>query len=457
MSQSTTIWDREGFGDSMPLSLSQPIISSEDRHDYLVNSQSQTRKPVLRDSYHRKDSVHSDNNSGSLLEENSNLEEIDLSEIELYEALSSRDSPSHSRVYDGKCRRNSVAVKVVESSPDFYENIKDLENELRLLQTGKCHVPTLVGICRNPNHATITVRKTQEKLKPALMLISQRMEGTLESLLLEPDENKIIYLGIGQRVKMAQQAAEALAWINGKRTQIVHRDLKLENFLYDKSLEVKLNDFGLSILCNQGDKVEDDNEKFLEGNFLYRSPERLRHNQYDSKSDVYSFALILWQLMTRKKLPLSDCNDLKEMLHRMEERPPIDSWVPPSLRDLLQRCWHTNPACRPDFFDIVGELETIFLDVSIIDDDARNFWRENFTDSDGAVERTIDSDYFFERFWKYLGLQTLQKEDKILSAGMRAFKLLTEQVDERQSFHKVVSIDSFNRQIECWGPLFQKN
>lgn len=143
---------------------------------------------------------------------------------------------------------------------------------------------------------------------------------------------------------------------------------------------MKLNDFGLSILYSKGLKVEDDETEFMQGNFLYRSPERLRNNFYDSKSDVYSFALILWQLITREHLPLSKCNNLNELLDREHERPPIPPETPPSLIQLLQSMWNTFPDQRPDFQSVVSRLEEIILDVSIVDSHGKAFWRRNFVD-----------------------------------------------------------------------------
>jgi serine/threonine protein kinase len=80
------------------------------------------------------------------------------------------------------------------------------------------------------------------------------------------------------------------------------------------------------------------------------APEVLESSLYSEAGDVYSFGIILWQLLTRQQ-PFPKLR-LKEEVKRAVlagDRPPIPSNCPPLLKELIENCWKKNPKDRPTF------------------------------------------------------------------------------------------------------------
>ena len=96
------------------------------------------------------------------------------------------------------------------------------------------------------------------------------------------------------------------------------------------------------------------------GTYRWMAPEVIRHAKYDELIDVYSFAIILWELLT-SRLPYADMPSLAAAAGVVERnlRPPVPPDAPPAVADLLQRCWAAEPAVRPPFTRVCEELTAI--------------------------------------------------------------------------------------------------
>eukprot|EP00640_Fibrocapsa_japonica_P005578 CAMPEP_0113947586 /NCGR_PEP_ID=MMETSP1339-20121228/65605_1 /TAXON_ID=94617 /ORGANISM="Fibrocapsa japonica" /LENGTH=105 /DNA_ID=CAMNT_0000954251 /DNA_START=20 /DNA_END=337 /DNA_ORIENTATION=+ /assembly_acc=CAM_ASM_000762 len=89
------------------------------------------------------------------------------------------------------------------------------------------------------------------------------------------------------------------------------------------------------------------------GTLRYMAPEVALNQPYNDKSDVYSFALIVWHLLTlQKPYATMSASQFTEQVGREGHRPPLDQSWPVELSSLLSRCWDADPACRPDFSEI---------------------------------------------------------------------------------------------------------
>jgi serine/threonine protein kinase len=142
-----------------------------------------------------------------------------------------------------------------------------------------------------------------------------------------------------------------------------HSDLKPDNIGFSREKEcVKIFDFGLAVKLAPGQKC-----KGRTGTILYMAPEVGSPEGYDFPADVYSFGILLWQIMTTMipfHAELSACTgDASAMLK--EIRPPLKNIESKELQSLLESCWAAKPEDRPTFTQIRPKLRSI-ADSSIV-------------------------------------------------------------------------------------------
>lgn len=164
-------------------------------------------------------------------------------------------------------------------------------------------------------------------------------------------------LSLAQSVHISQQICDAMVYLHGQK--LVHRDLKPQNVLLDSKDNVKICDFGLA-------RFKSSNQKYVAtvtntaGTPAYQAPEMLRDEPITEKVDVYSFAVLVWEIYTGK-LPWSD-KSCAQMVHTVaitHSRPPIPAECPKKLADLMNKCWAPQPEARPAFSEVQGMLKEI--------------------------------------------------------------------------------------------------
>ena len=135
------------------------------------------------------------------------------------------------------------------------------------------------------------------------------------------------------------------------KRHLIHRDLKPDNILFDQNKHVKIIDFGIAKLNDEDD--DQDSMTLGIGTLKFMAPEMLNEDDhYDNKIDVYAFGIILFFIMTNGNYPKIRIGDVS-----MGKKAPIPDYINEFTRNLILRCWSTEPKDRPSFIEIVDEIK----------------------------------------------------------------------------------------------------
>src|SRR5687768_16859437 len=134
-----------------------------------------------------------------------------------------------------------------------------------------------------------------------------------------------------------------IAGLNHLHNQkIIHRDFHSGNILYENDWDVVISDLGIS-----KSSIDDDDDEIY-GVISYMAPEILQRKGYTTASDIYSFGMIMWELITGR-MPFWDQYDDIQLIVKICDnfRPPIIKNAPKGYIELMQKCWDDDPSKRP--------------------------------------------------------------------------------------------------------------
>ncbi|GAB2213234.1 hypothetical protein Droror1_Dr00021256 [Drosera rotundifolia] len=175
--------------------------------------------------------------------------------------------------------------------------------------------------------------------------------GALKNYLIKNMKKKLPFKVV---IQLALDLARGLSYLHSEK--IVHRDVKTENMLLDRSRTLKIADFGVA-------RVEASNPSDMTGEtgtLGYMAPEVFNGSPYNRKCDVYSFAICLWEIYCCD-MPYADLSfsEVTNAVVHQNLRPEIPRCCPGSLSNVMRKCWDPNPDKRPEMDEVVTLLEAI--------------------------------------------------------------------------------------------------
>ncbi|XP_060625995.2 cytoplasmic tyrosine-protein kinase BMX [Anolis sagrei] len=156
-----------------------------------------------------------------------------------------------------------------------------------------------------------------------------------------------------QLVEMCYHVCEAMAFLESH--QFIHRDLAARNCLVDSDLTVKVSDFGMTRYVLDDQYISSLGTKFP---IKWSSPEVFHYTKFSSKSDVWAFGILMWEVFTLGKLPY-DRYDNMQVIEKVCQgyrlyRPQLAS---EAIYEIMYSCWHELPEKRPNFRELLSILE----------------------------------------------------------------------------------------------------
>ncbi|XP_026965091.1 tyrosine-protein kinase Lck [Sagmatias obliquidens] len=165
-----------------------------------------------------------------------------------------------------------------------------------------------------------------------------------------------IKLTINKLLDMAAQIAEGMAFIEERN--YIHRDLRAANILVSDTLSCKIADFGLARLIEDNEYTAREGAKFP---IKWTAPEAINYGTFTIKSDVWSFGILLTEIVTHGRIPYPGMTN-PEVIQNLEQgyRMVRPDNCPDELYQLMMLCWKELPEDRPTFDYLRSVLEDFF-------------------------------------------------------------------------------------------------
>uniref|UniRef100_A0A0V0GA85 Mitogen-activated protein kinase kinase kinase 7 n=1 Tax=Triatoma dimidiata TaxID=72491 RepID=A0A0V0GA85_TRIDM len=297
------------------------------------------------------------------------VEKIDINDIQRKEILG---KGSFGVVYKARWKGIDVAVKSIETEAEkkaFAVEVKQLS------RVSHPNIVKLYGACENP----------------VCLVMEYAEEGSLYNVLHSAPYKKYT---AGHAMNWALQCAKGVAYLHGMTPSLIHRDLKSPNLLLVHGGRVlKICDFGTA--CDK--KTYMTNNK---GSAAWMAPEVFEGSKYTEKCDIYSWGIILWELIARERPFKGDRSTAYSIMWSVHKglRPPVIRGCPRPIHVLYTRCWDKEPKIRPSMEEVVSVMDKLMpyfggFDEPIKSDDESMPEPDDCTDCTDEEEEEIPESY----------------------------------------------------------------
>ncbi|KAM6938786.1 serine/threonine-protein kinase TNNI3K [Lycodopsis pacificus] len=290
---------------------------------------------------------------------------LQLSELEFKEIIG---SGSFGKVYRGKCRNKIVAIKRYRANTYCSKSDVDMfcrEVSILCRLNHPCIIQFMGACLDDPSQFAIVTQYVSG--------------GSLFSLLHE--QKRLIDLQ--SKLVIGIDVAKGMEYLHNLTQPIIHRDLNSHNILLYEDGHAVVADFGESRFLQS---VGEDNMTKQPGNLRWMAPEVFTQcTRYSVKADMFSYALCLWELLTGE-IPfahLKPAAAAADMAYH-HIRPPVGYSIPKPISALLMRGWNACPEDRPEFSEVVSNLEECLCNVELMSPASSN--------SSGSLSPSSSSD-----------------------------------------------------------------
>uniref|UniRef100_A0A673GI84 Tyrosine-protein kinase n=1 Tax=Sinocyclocheilus rhinocerous TaxID=307959 RepID=A0A673GI84_9TELE len=246
-------------------------------------------------------------------------------------------------VYQMKKTQKVVAVKILKNDDNNAAVKEEMLREANVMQQlDNPYIVRMIGICEAEN----------------LMLVMELAElGPLHKFL---QKNK--HISMKNITELVHQVSMGMKYL--EEHNFVHRDLAARNVLLVTQHYAKISDFGLSKAL-----TEEENYYKAKGHgkwpLKWYAPECMNYFKFSSKSDVWSFGVLMWEAYSYGQKPYKGMKG-NEVIQMIEsgERMSAPADCPPEMYDLMRKCWTYKLDERPGFSVVEPRLRHYYYDIS---------------------------------------------------------------------------------------------
>uniref|UniRef100_A0A0K2V482 receptor protein-tyrosine kinase n=1 Tax=Lepeophtheirus salmonis TaxID=72036 RepID=A0A0K2V482_LEPSM len=257
----------------------------------------------------------------------------------------------------------TVAIKMLKEGHTDSEMI-DLVSEMTMMKIIGQHVNiiNLLGLATRDGPLYVIVEYAEHgNLKDFLRKKSRAYtnEGYERPNSVVNNNNNEDIISEKQLISFARQVCKGMEYLGSMKW--IHRDLAARNVLVAKDYTIKIADFGLARDVHADEYYKKRGEGILPVKWM--APEALFQRHYTTRSDVWSFGILLWEIMTFGARPYPSVPSIEKLFtllkngHRMEK----PSACSPDVYSIMLECWESNPANRPSFTELIEQFDRILV------------------------------------------------------------------------------------------------